>query len=69
MTIPQREIDKERAREDFFKYDCPDVAILTPAPEIECKCGFKGKAKVIISYLHEALCPECKQWIGYKEKE
>ncbi len=65
MEIPQREIDKERAKEDCIKYDCPDVAILIPAPEIECKCGFKGKAKVILSYIREALCPECKHWIGY----
>lgn len=59
----------DHAKNEFFKYDCPDVAVLTSAPEIECVCGFKGRADVIISHLRKALCPNCHKWIGYEEKE
>ncbi len=63
----QNELDRDEAKADYIKGFCPDVEELTPAPEITCKCGFQGRVKVILSYLKEALCPECKSWISYEE--
>ncbi len=60
---------REQAKSEYFKYDCPDVDERVPAPEIKCKCGFIGRAKAILSHMKEALCPGCKKWISYEEKE
>lgn len=69
MSLEMREALKERAYADCVTGYCPDVTELVPAPEIECNCGYAGRATVIISHLHEALCPECKTWIKYIEAE
>ncbi len=67
--IPQYDLDRELAKDEYFKYCCPDVEERVSAPVIQCQCGFSGRAKFILSHLSEALCPECKKWIQYKEKD
>jgi hypothetical protein len=69
MPIDMPATLKEDALDDYIRGYCPDVTELVPAPEIKCKCGYAGRVKFILSHLHEALCPECKTWVVYEEKD
>ncbi len=69
MSTVRYDLDREVAKDDYIKYSCPDTEELAPAPTIACECGFSGRVKYIISHLSEALCPECKKWMKFKETE
>ena len=59
------DLDREQAKEDYLKYDCPDVTELVPAPIIRCECGYSGPSQCFISEIKEARCPKCKVWSKY----
>ena len=62
-----KDVEREEAKADFFKYDCPDVTELVPAPIIRCECGYSGPSQLIMSYLKKARCPKCHVWSKYEE--
>lgn len=71
MSLETKELLREQARDDYFKYDCPDVAIIREWPrEKECTCGFRGvpdrtdgKNGYFLS------CPDCGNVANLKEIE